>query len=70
MIPEGTISVEILDLRTSDTLVGFDDPSDAEKALLGMIDDAPSEARYLCMVFFDRQGLAIGSRMAEEYATA
>jgi hypothetical protein len=69
MIPEATNSVEIVDLRTSDTLAGSDDPVEAEKALLTMIDDSPEEARFLCMIFFDRYGLAIGSRMAEEYVS-
>jgi hypothetical protein len=70
VVPEHVASVEIIDMRTSDTLVGFETIPEAEEAFVAMVDQHPSSARFLAMVFFDSSGLALGSRMAEEFTPA
>jgi hypothetical protein len=35
-----------------------------------MVDDDPPEARFLALVFFDKQGDAVDSRLASEFAPA
>ena len=69
-IPETAVFFEILDLRTGDTLAAYERPEEAEAALVGMVDDSPAEAQFLCMTFFDKRGVAIGSRLATELTAA
>lgn len=70
MIPEEATSFEVVDLRTSDTIASFSDFASAEEAFLALVEEIPAEARYLAMVFFDKTGAAIGSRLADEFSPA
>jgi predicted ATP-grasp superfamily ATP-dependent carboligase len=63
------VSFEILNLRTGNTLAAFDDEDTATQALADMAERNPGRARYLALVFFDRDGLAVSSKLQLEYDT-
>lgn len=70
MRPGTAVTFEIVDLRTSDTVATYRSLTEAERAAARLIQEERADATSLAIVFFDSEGIAVGSRPATELAHA
>ena len=66
MSAEQAVFFEIVDLVTGNTVADFADSGEAHEALARLASERPSDRDRLAIVFFDSEGEAIESRLAEE----
>lgn len=62
-------TAEIIDAGTGNTIASFAEPKAAGRALIAMVGRRPEEAPFLILTFFDKEGMAIGSRLASDLGT-
>ena len=55
---------------TGNTVAGFDHADEAHEALARLASDQPGDRKHLALVFFDAEGEAIESLLAEEPISA